>query len=142
LQPLNEHNTQILFSGARSQPMTPFAYEGLPARVIFGHGTLEQVGPEVDRLGCKRVMVISTPQQSSDADRIAQLLGATYGATYTGAVMHTPVEVTDEAMQIVYDHRIEGTVAIGGGSTIGLGKAIAPRTDLPQLVIPSTYAGS
>jgi alcohol dehydrogenase class IV len=33
-------------------------------------------------------------------------------------------------------------VAIGGGSTIGLGKAIALRTDMPQVVIPTTYAGS
>jgi alcohol dehydrogenase class IV len=33
-------------------------------------------------------------------------------------------------------------VAIGGGSTTGLGKAIALRTDLPQVVIPTTYAGS
>src|SRR3546814_9449354 len=32
--------------------------------------------------------------------------------------------------------------AIGGGSTTGLGKAIALRTDLPQIVIPTTYAGS
>ena len=56
--------------------------------------------------------------------------------------MHTPVEVTDEAMAIVKRDGIDGTVAIGGGSTTGLGKAIALRTDLPQIVIPTTYAGS
>jgi len=33
-------------------------------------------------------------------------------------------------------------VAVGGGSTTGLGKAIALRTGLPQLVVPTTYAGS
>ena len=33
-------------------------------------------------------------------------------------------------------------MAIGGGSTIGLAKAIALRTDLPQVVVPTTYAGS
>jgi alcohol dehydrogenase class IV len=33
-------------------------------------------------------------------------------------------------------------VAIGGGSTTGLGKAIALRTDLPQIVLPTSYAGS
>jgi maleylacetate reductase len=122
--------------------MTPFTYEGLPARVIFGRGTLDQVGAEVERLGIKRAMVVSTPQQAAEADRIAQQLGAAHGATYAGAVMHTPVEVTEQAMQVVRDHGIDGIVAIGGGSTIGLGKAIALRTDLPQLVVPSTYAGS
>jgi maleylacetate reductase len=33
-------------------------------------------------------------------------------------------------------------VALGGGSTIGLGKAIALRTDCPQIVVATTYAGS
>lgn len=36
----------------------------------------------------------------------------------------------------------DGVLALGGGSTIGLGKAIALRSDLPQIVIPTTYAGS
>jgi len=56
--------------------------------------------------------------------------------------MHTPVEVTQEAMALVTRDGIDGTVSIGGGSTTGLGKAIALRTDLPQIVIPTTYAGS
>jgi len=56
--------------------------------------------------------------------------------------MHTPVEVTAEAMAVVRAKSIDGTIAIGGGSTTGLGKAIALRTDLPQLVLPTTYAGS
>src|SRR3546814_20425933 len=56
--------------------------------------------------------------------------------------MHTPVEVSDRA--VAYADAIEADclVAIGGGSTTGLGKAIALRTDLPQIVIPTTYAGS
>jgi alcohol dehydrogenase class IV len=45
-------------------------------------------------------------------------------------------------MAVVSANGIDGTVAIGGGSTTGLGKAIALRTDLPQIVIPTTYAGS
>jgi alcohol dehydrogenase class IV len=43
--------------------------------------------------------------------------------------MHTPVEVTDAAVAQVAAFGVDGTVAIGGGSTIGLGKAIAVRTD-------------
>src|SRR3546814_17559418 len=56
--------------------------------------------------------------------------------------MHTPVDVTESAMEIVTTQQIDGIVSLGGGSTIGLGKAIALRTDLPQIVVPTTYAGS
>jgi maleylacetate reductase len=43
---------------------------------------------------------------------------------------------------VVHEMKIDGVVAVGGGSTTGLGKAIALRTDLPQIVLPTTYAGS
>src|SRR5207237_5575433 len=59
-----------------------------------------------------------------------------------GAVMHTPVEVTEAAMARVDELQADCIVAIGGGSTVGLGKAIALRSDLPQIAIPTTYAGS
>ncbi len=56
--------------------------------------------------------------------------------------MHTPVDVTEQAMAQVSALRADGVVAVGGGSTTGLGKAIALRTDLPQVVVPTSYAGS
>jgi alcohol dehydrogenase class IV len=45
-------------------------------------------------------------------------------------------------MEAVREVRADCLVAIGGGSTTGLGKAIALRTDLPQIVLPTSYAGS
>ena len=45
-------------------------------------------------------------------------------------------------MAVVARERVDGLVAVGGGSTIGLAKAIALRTGLPQVAIPTTYAGS
>ena len=56
--------------------------------------------------------------------------------------MHTPVEVTEDALAFVQKSGVDCLVALGGGSTIGLAKAIALRTDLPQIAIPTTYAGS
>ena len=50
--------------------------------------------------------------------------------------MHTPVAITEEALAVVRNLNADVTVALGGGSTTGLGKAIALRTDLPQIVIP------
>jgi alcohol dehydrogenase class IV len=56
--------------------------------------------------------------------------------------MHTPANVTEAALVVVEKLGADGLVAVGGGSTTGLSKAIALRTDLPQIVIPTTYAGS
>ncbi|MCY4427926.1 MAG: maleylacetate reductase [Halieaceae bacterium] len=120
----------------------PFVYQGSPARVIFGSGTKSHVAKEAERLGMERALVLSTPQQVEMAEEIAGLLGDASAGVYTRAAMHTPVEVTADAMALVKDKAVDGVVSIGGGSTTGLGKAIAYRTDLPQLVIPTTYAGS
>jgi alcohol dehydrogenase class IV len=70
------------------------------------------------------------------------MIGECFAGVFTGAVMHTPVEVTERAMETVREVRADCVVAIGGGSTTGLGKAIALRTDLPQNVLPTSYAGS
>ncbi len=122
--------------------MQPFVYVGAPARVVFGSGTLAQVGEEIDRLGAKRALVLSTPQQKGDAEALAAQIGARAAGVFSGATMHTPFDVTDAALSAVKDSGADCTVALGGGSTTGLGKAIAWRTDLPQIVVPTTYAGS
>jgi maleylacetate reductase len=122
--------------------MTAFVYNGLPAHVIFGSGTLSQLEAEIDRLGIKRILVLATPRQRADAERTAARLGAKAAGVFAEAAMHTPVDVTEQAMTAATALKADGTLAIGGGSTTGLGKAIALRTDLPQIVVPTTYAGS
>ena len=122
--------------------MQPFVYDALPSRVVFGPGTVTRLGEEAERLGIRRALVISTPMQREQAARVEAELGSRFAAAFSGAAMHTPVEVTERAMAVVRAEGIDGTVAIGGGSTIGLGKAIALHTDLPQIAVPTTYAGS
>jgi alcohol dehydrogenase class IV len=122
--------------------MQPFTYVGAPSRVVFGFGTLERVPEEVRALGCRRALVLSTPQQADAARQLSDRLGNLSAGLFTEAAMHTPVEITERAMQVVRESGADCTVALGGGSTTGLGKAIALRTDLPQIVVPTTYAGS
>ena len=122
--------------------MHPFVCSSLPCRVVFGEGTRTKLGEEIDRLGLKRVVVLCTPQQTADAEAMAADLGGRAGGVFAHAAMHTPLAVTEKALDSVRQMGADGVVAIGGGSAIGLGKAIALRTDLPQVVVPTTYAGS
>jgi len=120
--------------------IAPFVFSGLPTRVIFGPGRLAELGAEAERLGMKRPLVITGRQQAAlGRDAAGRVAGAT---AFDGAAMHTPVAVTEAAMRIVREINIDGTIAIGGGSAIGLGKAIVWRTDCPQIAVPTTYAGS
>jgi alcohol dehydrogenase class IV len=119
-----------------------FVHNANPGRVIFGAGTLSRLPAEVERLGLTRVLVLATPVQESSAQEIARQIGARSAGVFADARMHTPVDVTERAMAVVSERRIDGLVAVGGGSTTGLAKAIALRTDLPQIVAPTTYAGS
>jgi maleylacetate reductase len=119
-----------------------FVYQSQPARVVFGRGTLAQLPAEAERLGLQRLLVLSTPEQAALGAQVQQLLGTRAAGVFAGATMHTPVDVTERALAVVKELAIDGVVSVGGGSTTGLGKAIALRTDLPQIVLPTTYAGS
>lgn len=119
-----------------------FQYDALPARVVFGSGTLARLPEEAARLRLQRALIISTAGQRGPAERIQELLGPLAAGVFAHAAMHTPGEVTEAAMVQAADLRVDGFIAIGGGSAIGLSKALALRTDLPQIVVPTTYAGS
>ncbi|MBF9043119.1 iron-containing alcohol dehydrogenase [Rhodobacterales bacterium HKCCE4037] len=119
-----------------------FVFPGIPARVVFGSGTLAQIGEEVRRLGRSRALVLSTPHQVSDAEALSGQLGDLSVGVFAEAEMHTPVAVTERAVAAYKAAGADCVVALGGGSTIGLGKAIATRTGADQVAIPTTYAGS
>src|ERR1700720_390017 len=119
-----------------------FVYDQPATRVIFGIGSLDRVAEEVKRLGAKRAMVLSTPEQRREAEEVARGLDELSADVYAEAVMHVPIETARAAREEAKRRNADCYVAIGGGSTIGLGKAIALESGLPILAVPTTYAGS
>jgi len=124
--------------------MAPFTYTAQAARVVFGAGSLQHLGREIELLGAHRALVLSTPEQTGSAERIATLLGERTAGIFAKAKMHVPIETAREARAEAQRLGADCAVAIGGGSTVGLGKAIALEAELafPILAIPTTYAGS
>jgi maleylacetate reductase len=119
-----------------------FVYEPLPQRVLFDCDSTATLASELERLDLRRAVIVTTARRAGAARQLASELGSRCAGTFTGAVMHTPVEVTDDAVLRVRACHADALIAVGGGSTIGLSKAIALRTDLMQLVVPTTYSGS
>ncbi len=111
-------------------------------RVRFGTGIRRAAGEELEKLGARRALVLSTPHQSQMAMELATDLGEQAAGIFTMAAMHTPVSTTQDALSHAKLVGADSVVAVGGGSTIGLGKALALRTNMPQIAVPTTYAGS
>jgi len=125
--------------------MHDFVFQGLPSRVIFAWGSLAQLPEEMQRLDCHRALILTTPGQQPLGQSIAALLtsaGKQVAGVYPQAVMHVPLEVAQAARVQATRCGADCYIAAGGGSTIGLGKAIALQSGLPIIAVPTTYAGS
>ncbi len=122
--------------------MTSFRYRALPMRVVFGPGRLAELPAELDDLGLRRALVLATPGHRALAVRVAELLGGRAVGVHAEAVMHVPAGVADAAVAAAREVGADCCVAVGGGSTVGLAKAVALAEGLPVVAVPTTYAGS
>lgn len=122
--------------------MHDFTARILAQRVVFGAGALRHLAREIDELGARRALVLCTPEQRAQAERVAGLLGDRAAGIFDQAVMHVPIETAREAREVARRMEADCAVAVGGGSTTGLGKAIALDSGLPIIAVPTTYAGS
>jgi maleylacetate reductase len=111
-------------------------------RVSFGAGNRSKLADEVNKLGLKRVLVLSTEFQRDLAQEISDSLGELSVGVYAKAEMHVPIETARDAQRFATEAGADGCIAVGGGSTTGLGKAIALEYGTPIIALPTTYAGS
>jgi maleylacetate reductase len=111
-------------------------------RVRFGAGALQHLPDEVRDLGLGDVLVIVSPGHRAQGEAVATQLGHRCVGVLAEARMHVPIEVATRARDEADRVRADGLVAVGGGSAIGLAKAIALTSRLPIVAVPTTYAGS
>jgi maleylacetate reductase len=86
--------------------------------------------------------VLGTPEQEATLRAAADGLGGRAAGVFAEARQHVPVEVAAAAADRARELGADGCVTIGGGSSVGLGKAVALRHGLPVVAVPTTYAGS
>ena len=122
--------------------MRNFTYVALPARVVFGAGSVAKLAEEAERLGARRVLVLSTPGRAEMIEKLMKGMEGRVAGVFDRVVMHTPLEMANEARALAASVKADCCVAVGGGSTIGFGKAIALTSGLPVIAVPTTYSGS
>jgi len=119
-----------------------FNYTALPWNIIFGDGSLQRLPEEIKKLGFKRALVLVTPNQADQGQEIIDLLDGNAVGLFDQAKMHVPIETVEQASAEVKRLEADCSISLGGGSTTGLGKALALKLGLPNVVIPTSYAGS
>lgn len=122
--------------------MRSFMRETSPRRVLFGAGTVAQVGSEMSRLGWQRVLVITGGSAEAIGQRVAEMLGRRCSGVASEVRQHVPEELATRVIEKAKNVGGDGLCSVGGGSATGLAKAVALELDLPILAIPTTYAGS
>lgn len=124
--------------------MTPydFRYQALPMRVRFGAGAVSTLGDELSHLGLRRAAVVCTGAEADLSGLVAGTVGDVVALVLPDAVMHVPVEAVEAALDAVIGSAADSLVPVGGGSAVGLAKAVALQSGLPIVAVPTTYAGS
>ncbi|BEU21208.1 maleylacetate reductase [Paraburkholderia sp. 22B1P] len=122
--------------------MKNFTFDYMSPRVVFGAGSVSELADEVARLGSRRLLVLSTPDQHNLARDIVRPVRDIVAGYFDRATMHVPVEIVAEAQRAFEETGADSVVAVGGGSTTGLAKILSLKLGVPSLVIPTTYAGS
>ena len=117
----------------------PFEYEVLPSRIVFGLGAADRLAGEVDRLTAAKVLVVGNRDR---AVRLRDRLGQPCAGIFTDIRQHVPVETASAARELAGKLEVDCLVACGGGSVIGLAKAVALDLSVPIIAIPTTYSGS
>jgi homogentisate 1,2-dioxygenase len=119
-----------------------FAVQRGAARVVFGDGEAARIPAEIAALGFRRVLVVSTSGRRGDAEALAGRLGPLAAGVVPIAREHVPSQTVAEGQREVDRTEADAVLALGGGSAIGLAKALALGGRVRVIAVPTTYSGS
>lgn len=142
--------------------MTSFSYIAAAQQVIFGAGALTQLGETVEGFSWQRLLLCTIPrfQTSGLVARLELILGRRLVGSFAQVQPHVPQDQVEAALALAIERNIDAVIGLGGGSPIGMAKAVslalearrsgqparaAFPTDqplIPVIAIPTTYAGS
>ena len=110
--------------------------------VLFGAGSVARLREELVLRGWRRPLVVTTPGRAAALASVMDQLGDATAGVCDRAALHVPVERVQAAVEDVDRLHPDSLLAVGGGSAIGLAKAVALERPLPIIAVPTTYSGS
>ena len=123
--------------------MTPdFIFSPNPTRVRFGTGAIQMLGEEITRCGISTSIVLCSPNRKELSERYISKNLPIGASIFSAAPPEMSIAAFETVLNDIEAHGANGLIAVGGGSLIGLGKAVAAATGISFLAIPTTYSGS
>jgi alcohol dehydrogenase len=106
--------------------MATYAYP-TTERVVHGAGALDDLPIECERLGARRVLLLSTPslRGSRIQDRVQRALGERCAGVFGECAQHVPLGVVDRLIAAGGEVGPDALVTVGGGSVTDAAKALA-----------------
>lgn len=142
--------------------MDVFRYSGHAQEIIFETGAVNDLARHLEPYGWKNIFFLTSGshRRAGRADQVEVALGERHAATFGTVQQHVQIEQVEEATQLALDHDVDAVLGLGGGSVIGMAKAVSDRVHearsgtmardahpleppiVPTVIIPTTYAGS
>ena len=100
----------------------------VPTRILFGNGKIDSLKDEIQKLGGKRVLVLSgrTVAEKTDAvRRINDGLGDMSAGVYSGLTQRAPLSTAVEAANLVLASGADTLVGVGGSTISDAARMIA-----------------
>jgi alcohol dehydrogenase class IV len=96
-------------------------------KVVYGPGKLMTIGPELDRRGLTRALIVTGNSLGSSPliDRVKGALGDRLAGVFTGIRQHVPSKTLAGAVEEAKRVRADCLIGFGGGSPIDAAKLVA-----------------
>src|SRR4051812_17701321 len=111
-----------------------------PVRITFGAGASGDVLREVEALGAQKVLLVCSKGRQGEGLAFAAGLGRRSAGVLAIAREHVPAEVVAEGRRELERTGADAVLALGGGSAIGLAKALALHAPVRIIAVPTTYS--
>lgn len=95
-------------------------------RTFAGDRALDALPGELDRLGCRKVVIIGGPwllQQPDALDAVESAAGDRLAGRFDDVQEHSPIPSVEKAALLLQETQADAVVAVGGGSSIVTARA-------------------
>jgi len=141
--------------------MHSFSYTSSAQEVFFGEGYLSQLANIAEQHNWRRLMLCTVPHLRKNGlmALVEEVCDGHLVASYDKVKPHVPAYQVEEALSLAVQYKVDAIIGLGGGSPIGMAKAVSLEIEklglektqagspsaqprVPVIAVPTTYAGS